>query len=95
MEIDEIKEIKELEYAENLTKGYKLPVQLDDGTILQANVGDVTQIAVNEVIESVNDYVADAMDVINNITIQPTGFTNKENITHANTIIAPSKQTPI
>ena len=77
----EITEINKLGYASSLTKLHKLPVQLDDGTILQANVGDVTQIAVNEVIESVNDYVADAMDVINNITIQPTGFTNKENIT--------------
>lgn len=77
----EIKEINQLEYARSLTKLHKLPVQLDDGTILQSNVGDVTQIAVNEVIESVNDYVADAMDDINNITLQPTGFTNKDNIT--------------
>lgn len=76
----EIKEINQLGYAGTLTKSHKLPVQIDDGTILQANVGDITEIAVNEVIESVNDYVADAMDVINNITNEPTGFTNNENI---------------
>ena len=50
----ETKEIIQLEYETTLTKDHSVPVQSESGSIKYANVGDITKIAVDEVIESVN-----------------------------------------